>query len=103
MTTVLPNDAGELRQVIRRDGRLCLGRQSPRTASVNLGTPHPNTEYTLDSNNTRRTTRLRYGDPGRCVSMFSAAAANVITGNNEITLFTTRPATPNALTLWLLH
>ena len=37
LTSVLPNDAGELHQVIRRDGRLCLGHQSPRTASVNLG------------------------------------------------------------------
>ena len=46
-TSVLPNDAGELHRVTRWDGQLCLGHQTPRTASVNLGTPHPNTEYTL--------------------------------------------------------
>ena len=36
-TSVLPNDASELHRVTRWDGQLCLGHQTPRTASVNLG------------------------------------------------------------------
>ena len=49
LTSVLPTDADELHRVTRWNGQLCLGHQTPRTASVNLanGTPRPNTDCTL--------------------------------------------------------